>query len=218
MGKGVAAGMLASAARSALRCNDPHVSPSVAVGRAARVLDGDLQQTDAFITLAYVLVDLYRATFGWPMPVTGCTSSFVPSRTTSNALQSIDLPIGVGEEWQEIRGSLAPGDAILLVSDGVLDLWGAEVSRLHEAVTRYAKEFRSDPQALVEALCAGESGSIDSDDVTAVVLCRDPVFVDAHPATCDHGAGANSASRSASDALVGARSPAGLSHLGHPVG
>ncbi|TPG35068.1 serine/threonine protein phosphatase [Mycobacterium hodleri] len=205
MGKGVAAGMLASAARSALRCNHPKVSPSVAVGRAARVLDSDLQQTDAFITLAYVLVDLGSGDFRLTDAGHGLHFILRGDSTAVERRQSRDLPIGVGDDWHELRDTLAPGDAILLVSDGVLDLWGDSVSRLHDAVTRYAKECRTDPQALVEALCGGQSGSVDSDDVTAVVLCRNPSNVDALSAAPGHGVGVNSGSRSAADALVGAR-------------
>ena len=58
MGKGMAAGMLAVATQTALRINAIAISPSAALASAARFLDDDLQRTSAFITLAYVHVDL----------------------------------------------------------------------------------------------------------------------------------------------------------------
>ena len=58
MGKGMAAGMLAMAVQTALRTNGIAMSPSSAMARAAGFLDDDLQRNSAFVTLAYVHVDL----------------------------------------------------------------------------------------------------------------------------------------------------------------
>ena len=67
MGKGMAAGMLAVATQTALRINAIAMSPSSALARAAGFLDDDLRRTNAFITLAYVHVDLVsRPTTGTP--------------------------------------------------------------------------------------------------------------------------------------------------------
>lgn len=173
MGKGVAAGMLAAAARAALRSNPSDLSPSVAISRSAEVLDSDLHRSSAFITLAYALVDLSSGDFQFADAGHGL--HFIV-RGASNSVErhrSEDLPIGVGQGWHDIRGNLPPGDALLLVSDGVLDLWGDSVTRLHDAVTRCAKECGTDPQALVDALCQGAGDLVEGDDVTAVALCRD---------------------------------------------
>ena len=63
---------------------------------------------------------------------------------------------------------------ILLVSDGVLDLWGGSVDELQEAITRCANRADISPQAFVDELCAAAGGNRDGDDdVTAVALRRE---------------------------------------------
>ena len=173
MGKGMAAGMLAVATRAALRINAIAISPSAALASAARFLDDDLQRTSAFITLAYVHVDLvsgdYRfadAGHGLHFIVRGC------AKTVEN-VASEDMPIGVGHSWGENRGTLNPGDGLLLVSDGVLELLGGTFELLQIAVTRCAGENRGDVQGLIDALCSGADALSDRDDVSAVMLQRD---------------------------------------------
>jgi integral membrane sensor domain MASE1 len=175
MGKGMGAGMLAAATRAALRANDPKISPSTAVSRAAGIVDHDLRRTSAFITLTYVLVDLITGDFRFADAGPGL--HFIV-RTGSNRVEraaSSDLPMGLDDDWHEKRGALRPGDAILLVSDGVMDLWGGSVEGLSNAVAQCAQQHGTSPQALVDALCAGANGDLDRDDVTAVVLRREPV-------------------------------------------
>lgn len=175
MGKGMGAGMLAAATRAALRANDTRLSPSAAVSRAADVIDRDLQRTSAFVTLTYVLVDLVTGDFRFADAGHGL--HFVV-RTGSNTVEraaSSDLPVGLDSGWDEKHGALQPGDAILLVSDGVMDLWGGSVEKLSDAVAECARTHGSSPQTLVDALCARANGDLDRDDVTAVVLRREPV-------------------------------------------
>ncbi|MFS0900138.1 SpoIIE family protein phosphatase [Mycolicibacterium litorale] len=180
MGKGMGAGMLAAATRAALRANDPELSPSAAVSRAADVIDHDLQRTSAFITLTYFLVDLVTGDFRFTDAGHGL--HFIV-RTGSGRVEraaSSDLPVGLDSGWAEKRGVLQPGDAILLVSDGVMDLWGGSVEKLSDAVAQCAQQHGTSAQALVDALCARANGDLDRDDVTAVVLRREPVDAAAH--------------------------------------
>lgn len=174
MGKGMGAGMLAAATRAALRASDTRLSPSAAVSAVAGVIDHDLQRTSAFVTLTYVLVDLVTGDFRFADAGHGL--HFV-LRTGSNVVEraaSSDLPVGLDDGWDEKRGALHPGDAILLVSDGVMDLWGGSVEKLSDAVAECARKHGTSPQTLVDALCARANGDLDRDDVTAVVLRREP--------------------------------------------
>src|SRR5262249_13413595 len=52
MGKGMDAGMLAAATRTALRSHDLDDSPAAVMTSAAGILDGDLRRISAFVTLA----------------------------------------------------------------------------------------------------------------------------------------------------------------------
>ena len=182
MGKGMDAGMLAAATRTALRSFDLERSPSDVVSRAAGILDGDLRRISAFVTLAYVLVDMESGDF--QLTDAGHGLHFVIRNGSGRVerLVSDDLPLGVGDRWRESSNSLDPGDMILLVSDGVLDRWGGLLEGLEDAIAQCATRDGVTPQAVVDALCsdavavavavAVAADTVDDDDVTAVALCR----------------------------------------------
>ena len=173
MGKGIAAGMLAAATQTALRTNEIAMSPSSALAHAAGFLDEDLQRTSAFVTLAYVHVDLASGDYQFADAGHGLHFILRGRGGTVENVASGDMPIGIGDGWAENRGTLQPGDAFVLVSDGVLELWGGTLKELRDAVARCAGENRSDPQGLIDALCAAAVALSDRDDVTAVMLQRD---------------------------------------------
>lgn len=173
MGKGMDAGMLAAATRAVLRSHDPRTSPSQVVADTARVLEGDLRRISAFVTLAYVLVDMESGDFRFTDAGHGLHFITRAGSGQTERLASDDMPLGFGQRWLELSGSLAPGDAILLVSDGVLDLWGGSVEGLQEAITLCVNRDGTDPQAVVDELCAAAGGHHDGDDVTAVALRRE---------------------------------------------
>ncbi|TPG28240.1 SpoIIE family protein phosphatase [Mycolicibacterium hodleri] len=174
MGKGMDAGMLAAATRAVLRTHDPSRCPSEVVTETARVLGGDLKRISAFVTLAYVLVDMNSGDF---LLTDAGHGLFFIARAESGQIErmaSDDMPLGLGERWAAIAGRLAPGDMLLLVSDGVLDLWGGAVDELQEAITECANRDGISPQAFVDELCAAPGGDVDvDDDVTAVALRRE---------------------------------------------
>jgi len=176
MGKGVGAGMLAAAIRAVLRSHDPTASPAQVVTETARVLEGDLRRMSGFVTLAYVLVDMETGEFRFTDAGHGLYFIARGDSGETERIASDDMPVGLGEQWREISGSLAPGDTILLVSDGVLDLWGGSVEELQAAITRSANREGISPQAFVDELCAAATtgGHHDGDDdVTAVALRRE---------------------------------------------
>lgn len=175
MGKGVGAGMLASAIRAVLRSHDPTASPAQVVTDTARVLEGDLRRMSGFVTLAYVLVDMETGEFKFTDAGHGLYFIARGESGETERIASDDMPVGLGEQWREISGNLAPGDTILLVSDGVLDLWGGSVEELQAAIARSANREGISPQAFVDELCAAATGDHHDgdDDVTAVALRRE---------------------------------------------
>jgi phosphoserine phosphatase RsbU/P len=172
MGKGMDAGMLAAATRTALRSHDPDMTPSAVVTSAASILDGDLRRISAFVTLAYVLIDVDSGDFRFADAGHGLHFVVRTRSGRIERLSSNDMPVGVGTHWRELSDRLAPGDMILLVSDGVLDLWGGSVEGLEDAISQCAKGNGTGPQAVVDYLCANAGDMIDADDVTAVALRR----------------------------------------------
>lgn len=175
MGKGMGAGMLAAATRAALRSNAFETSPDRAVTHAAQVLDHDLSRTGAFVTLTYVLVDLVSGDFRFVDAGHGLHFILRGSSGRVERLASEDLPLGLESLWHERRGTLQPGDGLLLVSDGLMDLSGPTVDDLHRAISGCVRQLGPvSTQTLVEALCAQAEQTLDRDDVTAVALRRDP--------------------------------------------
>jgi len=172
MGKGIDAGMLAAATRTALRSHDPDMNPSAVVTRAAGILEGDLRRISAFVTLSYVLVDIDSGDFRFADAGHGLHYVIRTKSGRIERLSSDDMPVGVGNQWREIADRLAPGDMILLVSDGVLDLWGGSLEGLEDAISQCANGNGTGPQAVVDYLCANAGDELDGDDVTAVALRR----------------------------------------------
>ena len=173
MGKGMDAGMLAAATRAVLRSQNLHNSPSQVVSATARVLNGDLRRINAFVTLAYVLLDLETGEFSLTDAGHGLHFIVRAESGRTERIASEDLPLGVGERWHDMSGTLAPGDTILLVSDGVLDLWGGSVDELQDVITRSGRRDGTSTQAFVDELCAPAVNKHEGDDdVTAVALRR----------------------------------------------
>ncbi len=172
MGKGMDAGMLAAATRTALRSSDPATTPSDVVNGAAGILDGDLRRISAFVTLAYVRVDMDSGDFRFADAGHGLDFVIRTRTGRIERLASDDMPVGLGNHWCELSDRLAPGDMLLLVSDGVLDLWGGSLEGLENAISKCADGNGTGPQAVVDYLCANAGELIDSDDVTAVALRR----------------------------------------------
>lgn len=174
MGKGVGAGMLAAATRAALRSNAFGTGPASAVAHAAGVINHDLNRTSAFVTLTYVLVDLVSGDFRFVDAGHGLHFILRGHSGRVERFASEDLPMGLESDWRERRGTLQPGDGMLLVSDGLLELWGDTVDDLHQAISECVRRLGTvSAQTLVEALCVDAEGTLDRDDVTAVALRRD---------------------------------------------
>ena len=172
MGKGMDAGMLAAATRTALRSHNPATTPSDVLNGAAGILDGDLRRISAFVTLSYVLVDMDSGGFRFADAGHGLLFVIRTHSGTVERLASRDMPMGLGDHWRQLSDNLNPGDMILLVSDGVLDLWGGSIKGLEDAISQCANDNGARPQAVIDYLCANAGEVLDSDDVTAVALCR----------------------------------------------
>lgn len=168
MGKGVGAGMIAAVVRSVLRAATRVGSPDEAVVRAAAGLDVGVHApaTEQFTTCFHLHVGV-DGTARWVDAGHGLTL-LLRADGTHDWLRSSDMPIGVGTEWSTHETALRPGDVVLVVSDGVLDLFGDSL----EAVDRFAAFAVADPDPdrLVSRLEElGRAGNHE-DDVTALAI------------------------------------------------
>lgn len=167
MGKGVGAGMIAAAVRSLIRSTVDESDPAVAVRRAATGLaTGTSDLTSGqFTTCFHVRVDR-DGHARWVDAGHGLTV-LRSADGTVRSLRSAHLPIGVGTAWTAEDTFLEPGDVIVSVSDGVLDLFGGDLDSLDRFEAWVAE--RDHPQQLVDGIAELAHAGDHPDDVT--VLC-----------------------------------------------
>jgi serine phosphatase RsbU (regulator of sigma subunit) len=178
MGKGAGAGLLAAATRTALRASHPERRPADALGDGVRIIEDDLNRSNAFVTLGYAVIELLTGEV--TLADAGHGLSFVVGKGGREVgrLSTHDLPLGLGDEWSEVRTRLEPGESLLMVSDGVLERWGGSIEQLMEAIrTLRADPSIESPQQFAEALCRGVDGDPEpgSDDATAVMFHREGI-------------------------------------------
>ena len=171
MGKGIGSALIASSVRAVLRGAARFISIEEAFNRTAYDLDQDLGDTSTFVTAFGACID----------PVTGrgqyvdaghglavvVDAEGVPRRLTSGG-----LPIGAisGDHWEAHDFVLEPGDALVVVSDGILDFFDTPTAAL-EALSELGDRGLSAEQ-LVEEITAYAGPSRPQDDVTVVVVKR----------------------------------------------
>lgn len=168
MGKGVAAGMIAAAVRSVIRSTVDDPDAAHALNRAAQGLTtggGDLLNGQ-FTTCTHLRIDR-DGTTQWADAGHGL--SFI-RRTdgTLEPLRSGDLPLGIGTSWASSTTTLLDGDAVICISDGVLDLFGDGA----DTVTRFERFLDDHPStaAVVDAIAARAAEGDHPDDVTALAI------------------------------------------------
>ena len=171
MGKGMGAALVAATARAALRGGRLDRGADAIVRRAAEALEADLARLSSFITLLHLRLDgtsgrvdyidaghglglLVHADGSWQRVVNG------------------GPPLGLmpGAAWKAGALTIDPGDAMAVISDGVLDAFAT----LDEALDAVAAAITGSARA-AEAVDAILQLAPDAeDDVTAVVLRRQP--------------------------------------------
>jgi serine phosphatase RsbU (regulator of sigma subunit) len=171
MGKGIPAALIGASMRSLLRGASHFDDIEKAVNRAAEVIEPDLAETAAFVTLfaARLDPDAHVVTY---VDAGHGIAGVVSADGRVRRIESKGLPLGVPQEgpWRAEALWLHPGDTLLCFSDGLLDLFGSlddamaaarrtvlESSSAREIVTKVA-EFSRRHEAV--------------DDATVVVVRR----------------------------------------------
>ncbi len=164
MGKGVAAGMIAAVVRSLVRAASSPGAPEASIGSAAEGMRSG-PGADQFTTCFHFQI-ARDGTTHWVDAVTGCPCSSAPTATTSGSApttcRSASAPSGPAADGAR------PGDVVVSVSDGVLDLFGGDL----DAPERFRDFLRThrDPDQLVAAV-QELGGLVDhEDDVTLLAV------------------------------------------------
>jgi serine phosphatase RsbU (regulator of sigma subunit) len=90
----------------------------------------------------------------------------------TDRLATTSFPLGAGtqETWVEETVTLDPGDTLVALSDGVLDLFDGSLGSLDE-VAKIARSSIS-AQAVVDTIVAMASTALAPDDVSLLVVRR----------------------------------------------
>lgn len=171
MGKGVGAGLVAGTVHSALAHTGWVAEPARLFEEAAADLDGTLVRAGSYATVFHATLD----------PVTGSGSYADAGQGLSHILRADGTierlaptgpPLGLmpGQSWDMDHFTLACGDALLVPTDGLLDLHGGDLDQLHAALG-VCREGE-DPDIAVKDLCDRRGKGVVLDDITAVLLRR----------------------------------------------
>ena len=171
MGKGVGAGMIAAAVRSVIRSSSDDLDPAVALRRATTGLasgDGDVQFTTCFHARITPSGEIRWADGGHGLALIRRATGLV------ERLQSSDLPIGLGDRWTSYADQLHPGDTIVCISDGVLDLFPDELHAFSQFQLLLISS--GDPGDIVQKVAELVGEDEQADDVTVVAATFAPAL------------------------------------------
>ncbi|GAB3038530.1 hypothetical protein GCM10011376_33630 [Nocardioides flavus (ex Wang et al. 2016)] len=175
MGKGTGAALIGAGVRAAVRSTHPAVVSGADLGattsRVARTLQDDLDRGESFVTLFQCAIDVRDGSMRFVDAGAGLCV-IVRADGAVERLVSEDRPIGIlpDDSWTERRTHLAPGDRMLVFSDGLLDLL-EDQSRWWYDIARLVAEHE-EPAKLLLALRDFATARVSFDDVTAVVVHR----------------------------------------------
>ena len=171
MGKGFAGAIMMASVRAVLRSGWNLDSASSVLTSAQQVMEGDLTETGTFVTLFHGrlcpddgLVSYADAGHGLTLVLRADGDVERPTST--------GMPLGAWPDstWEEGELRLEPGDLLVSVSDGVLDLYDGTLASLD----RVADLVRDcvDAQEAVDRIVALARGHELVDDVTVLAVRR----------------------------------------------
>ncbi len=172
MGKGMGAALIAATVRAVMRSTGRQDLDG-AFASASKAIATDLDSSNSFATLFHARLDAASGKVSYVDAGHGL-ALHVRSGGTAHRLPSGGPPVGAweGSQWPQSTLDLAPGDSLVVVSDGVLDVFGS-VEDFTDAV-RSAAQSGDSAQAASNAILALAPAETAEDDVTVVVVRRLP--------------------------------------------
>ncbi|MET1153521.1 SpoIIE family protein phosphatase [Arthrobacter sp.] len=171
MGKGMGAALIAATVRAVLRSSNRHTDLNRAFEAASQELEWDLAQSSSFVTIFHARLDAGSGSVDYVDAGHGLGLHLYDGGL--RRLRSGGPPVGAvpGSNWTAGSLLLAPGDSLLVLSDGLLDAFES-VDGAMDAVADVAA-VRDSPQDVCDAVL-DLAGTTLADDVTAVMLHRCP--------------------------------------------
>ena len=174
MGKGMGAALIAATVRAVMRSTSRREDLDGAFTAASTAIAADLDSSSSFVTLFHARLDAASGTVNYVDAGHGL-ALHVKAAGTVRRLPSGGPPVGAwaGSSWPQSTLTLAPGDALVVASDGVLDVFDS-VEAFAEAVL-LATHGQQSAQSASDAILSLAPADSAEDDVTAVVMRRLPV-------------------------------------------
>jgi serine phosphatase RsbU (regulator of sigma subunit) len=171
MGKGMGAALIAATTRAVMRSVRYVPDLDAAFSAASTSIAADLDGSGSFVTLFHARLDAASGRVGYVDAGHGL-ALHVGAGGVALRLPSAGPPVGAwaDTQWREAELDLNPGDALVVVSDGILDIFPS-VEEFTAAVLRVT-HTQPTADAVCDALLALAPAGTAEDDVTAVVVRR----------------------------------------------
>jgi len=175
MGKGLPASLLASEMRAVLRTHSRYVPLDIAVARTSETTEASLTGNGAFVTLWTGRLDPIDGTLTYVDAGHGLAA--IVSERGVRRLAQDHLPLGlpVLDEWKLGMDVLALDEMLVVVSDGVFNVFDDSLDRAMSALQRtaaWAETNRKSVAAVARSILDYADSHGASDDLTAVVVRR----------------------------------------------
>lgn len=171
MGKGMGAALIAATVRAVMRSVASRAGIDSAFRAASATIAADLDQSDSFVTLFHARLNAATGKVSYIDAGHGLALHLRADGSVSR-LAAAGPPVGawIGQQWPASEVDLAPGDSLVVVSDGVLDAFQDldEFTKHVEAAVRAQKTAELACQAVLDLAPANIAG----DDVTALIVRR----------------------------------------------
>jgi sigma-B regulation protein RsbU (phosphoserine phosphatase) len=171
MGKGMGAALIAATVRAVMRSTSRRQDLDGAFAAASTAIASDLDSSGSFVTLFHARLEAASGAVSYVDAGHGL-ALHVHSGGTVRRLPSGGPPVGAwdGSVWPQSTLTLMPGDSLVVVSDGVLDVFDS-VEAFTDAVL-LATHGQQSAQSASDAILSLAPADSAEDDVTAVVVRR----------------------------------------------
>jgi serine phosphatase RsbU (regulator of sigma subunit) len=170
MGKGMGAALIAATVRAVMRSTGHRQDLDAAFASAAGTIAADLNSSNSFATLFHARLDAASGVVSYVDAGHGLALHVTAGAV--HRLPSGGPPVGAwaGSAWPQSAIGLAPGDSLVVVSDGVLDVFDSLES--FTRAVHSATHGQASAQSASDAIMALAPADTAEDDVTAVVVRR----------------------------------------------
>ncbi len=171
MGKGIGSAIIAATVRAVLRSSARYGDVRGAVEAAAAALTADLDSAGLFVTLFHGRLDMDTGEMTFIDAGHGLTIVMRVDGSVER-LKSMSPPLGIDAEteWMPQTVILEPGETLIAMSDGVLDLYDGSLASLDNVAA--LAMLAGSAEEIVQAMRTRARG-VAPDDVTVMVIRRD---------------------------------------------